>query len=108
MMISYFRRFAGLMSFDSNLCFSHFFSSGPDGTLESRMTGAAEATRGGWLTGISGAAEGTGGGSRIGGALILFHHADEHGDGGAGIADEDEPRERLARFCPERSEPRAA
>src|ERR1700710_1524227 len=36
MMISYFRRLAGLMSFESNLCFSHFFSSGPSGILASR------------------------------------------------------------------------
>ena len=32
-MISNFRRFAGLMSLESNLCFSHFFSSGPGGNF---------------------------------------------------------------------------
>src|SRR5260221_2459719 len=99
MMISYFRRFAGLMSFDSNLCFSHFFSSGPDGTLESRMTGAAEATRGGWLTGISGAAESTGGGFKIGEALNLFHDDHEHRDRDARICHANEALERPARNC---------
>src|SRR6187397_2449282 len=32
----YFRLFAGLIRRDSNLCFSHFWSSGPEGMLEFR------------------------------------------------------------------------
>ena len=40
-MTSYFLLFAGLTSLRSNLCFSHFWSSGPEGMFASNCIGAA-------------------------------------------------------------------
>src|SRR5688572_22873567 len=42
MITVYLRRFAGLISFDSKRCRSHFSASGPPGTFESRRMPALE------------------------------------------------------------------
>src|SRR5262245_64923375 len=42
MITVYFRLLAGFTSFMSKRCLSHFFSIGPDGTLESSFTGSPQ------------------------------------------------------------------